>query len=220
VLFGTLFSGVANISGFDNDSYIAYMLPSIIIMNALFIGIYLGLGTISDLQSGVLQRFLVVPIGRLSIVFSDLLYLSILQFIQTIILIFISLLMGVKLSFGIWGLLLYTFVPIVFAMSVGSLSISTALISKKHEAMINVMQFCSMPMMFLSSAFMTHNLMPKWIRWLTIINPVDWTISLERTVINGYGFLSWGPYAIVLLMFVGASIGLCIYSFNRYRHSI
>jgi ABC-2 type transport system permease protein len=220
VLFGTLFSDVTKISGFNNNSYIAYMLPSIIIMNALFIGIYLGLGTISDLQSGVLQRFLVAPIGRLSIVFSDLLYLSILQFIQTVILIFISLIMGVRLSFGIWGLLLYTFVPILFAMAVGSLSISTALITKKHEAMINVMQFCSMPLMFLSSAFMTHDLMPKWISWISKINPVDWTISLERAVINDYGFLGWVPYAIILLVFVTTSIGVCISSFNRYRHSI
>ena len=92
VLFGALFSGVTKISGFAYDSYIAYMLPSIIIMNALFIGIYLGLGTISDLHSGVLQRFLVAPIGRLSIIFSELLYLIILQFIQSVVLILISLL--------------------------------------------------------------------------------------------------------------------------------
>lgn len=220
VLFGALFSGVTKISGFAYDSYIAYMLPSIIIMNALFIGIYLGLGTISDLHSGVLQRFLVAPIGRLSIIFSELLYLIILQFIQSVVLILISLLMGVRLPFGFWGGLLYIFVPIVFAMAVGSLSISTALITQKHESMINVMQFCSMPLMFLSSAFMSQELMPKWIRWISKINPVDWTISLERAVINGYGFLGWMPYATMLLVFMTASVAFCMYSFNLYRHSI
>lgn len=220
VLFGNLFSGVTKMSGFEHNSYIAYMLPSIIIMNALFIGIYLGLGTISDLQSGVLQRFLVAPIGRLSIVFSDLLYLIALQFIQSVILILISLLMGVRLPFGFWGALLYIIVPIIFAMAVGSLSISTALITKKHESMINVMVFCSLPLMFLSSAFMPQELMPKWISWISKINPVDWTISLERAVTSSYGFLGWMPYAALLLVFVAVSVGFCTYSFNRYRHSI
>ncbi len=220
VLFGNLFSGVTEISGFEYNSYIAYMLPSIIIMNALFIGIYLGLGTISDLQSGVLQRFLVAPIGRLSIVFSDLFYLITLQFIQSVILILISFLMGVRLPFGFWGALLYIIVPIIFAMAVGSLSISTALVTKKHEAMINVMQFCSLPLMFLSSAFMPQELMPKWISWISKINPVDWTISLERAVTSSYGFLGWMPYAVLILVFVTVSIGCCVHSFSIYRQSI
>ena len=220
VLFGALFSGITKKIGFGNNSYIAYMLPSIIIMNALFIGIYLGIGTISDLHSGVLQRFLVAPVGKLSIIFSDLLYLCVLQFIQSIILILISFLMGVRLPFGFWSALLYTFVPIIFAIAVGSLSISTALITKKHEAMINVMQFCSMPMMFLSSAFMPRDLMPKWISWISKINPVDWTISLERLMINCNGTLEWMNYAGKLLVFIIISMGLCIYSFNQYRNSI
>lgn len=220
VLFGALFSGISKISGFGNNSYIAYMLPSIIIMNALFIGIYLGIGTISDLHSGVLQRFLVAPVGKLSIIFSDLLYLCVLQFIQSIILILISFLMGVRLPFGFWAGLLYIFVPIIFAISVGSLSISTALITKKHEAMINVMQFCSMPMMFLSSAFMPRDLMPKWISWISKINPVDWTISLERLMINCNGTLEWMNYAVKLIVFIIISMGLCIYSFNQYRNFI
>ena len=189
ILFGNLFSNVTQISGVEYNSYIAYMLPSIIIMNALFIGIYLGLGTISDLQSGVLQRFLVAPIGKLSIVLSDLLYLITLQLIQSVILILISLLMGARLPLGLWGGLLYTVVPIIFAVAVGSLSISTALITKKHESMINVMQFCSMPLMFLSSAFMSKELMPQWIIWISRINPVDWAISLERTVVNSHSCL-------------------------------
>ncbi|MBU5310409.1 ABC transporter permease [Tissierella carlieri] len=217
VLFGNLFSSGTKISGFEYNSYIAYMLPSIIIMNVLFIGIYLGLGTISDLQSGVLQRFLVAPIGRLSIVFSDLLYLIALQLIQSVILILISLLMGTRLPLGLWGGLLYIVVPIIFAMAVGSLSISTALITKKHESMINVMQFCSMPLMFLSSAFMSKELMPKWISWISRINPVDWAISLERAVVNNHGVI---PYTIALFVFVIVSVGFCVYSFNLYRHSI
>ena len=220
VLFGNLFSGIMKIPGFEHDSYIAYLLPSMMIMNALFIGIYLGLGTVSDLQSGVMQRFLVAPIGRLSIVFSDILYLAVLQFIQSAILILISLLMGAGIPFGFWGALLYMIVPIIFAMAVGALSISTALITRRHDSMINVMQFCSLPLMFLSSAFIPQEFMPKWISWISKINPVDWTVSLERTVMNSYGFLGWLPYAILLLVFISVSLGFCIYSFNQYRRSI
>lgn len=220
VLFGNLFSSITKISGFEHNSYITYMLPNIIIMNALFIGIYLGLGTVSDLRSGVLQRFLRASIGRLNIVFSDLLYLIILQFIQSVILILISLLMGARLPLGVWGALLYIIVPIIFAIAVGALSISTALITRKHESMINVMQFCSLPLMFLSSAFIPQELMPKWISWISKINPVEWVISMERSIINNYGFLSWIPYAILLLTFVSVSLGFCIYSFNLYKKSI
>lgn len=69
--------------------------------------------------------------------------------------------MGARLLLGFWGVLLYIIVPIIFAIAVGSLSISTAIITKKHESMINVMQFCSLPLMFLSSTFMLQKLIPK-----------------------------------------------------------
>jgi len=111
-------------------------------------------------------------------------------------------------------------VPIIFAMAVGALSISTALITRRHDSMINVMQFCSLPLMFLSSAFIPQEFMPKWISWIRKINPVDWTVSLERTVMNSYGFLGWLPYALLLLVFISVSLGFCIYSFNQYRRSI
>lgn len=220
VLFGNLFSGMAQITGFEHHSYISYLLPGVMIMNALFIGIYLGLGTVSDLQSGVMHRFLTAPIGRLSIVFSDILYLAILQWIQSAILILISLLMGARIPFGIWGALLYMIVPILFAMAVGALSISAALITRRHESMINIMQFGSLPLMFLSSAFMPQEFMPKWISWISTINPVDWAVSLERAAMNSHGFLGWMPYAILLLAFGSASLVFCHYSFNRYRRSI
>lgn len=59
--------------------------------------------------------------------------------------------------------------------------------------------------------------MPKWISWISRINPVDWAISLEGAVVNSHGAIT---YTIALFVFAIVSVGFCVYSFNLYRHSI
>src|SRR5579884_2303864 len=66
LLFSSLFKRVVEIPGFHSKSYITYLAPGIVIMSALFGAGWSGMGVITDLDRGVLDRFLVAPTSRVA----------------------------------------------------------------------------------------------------------------------------------------------------------
>lgn len=182
VLFGTIFSSV--FSGFGNSNYVAYILPGILIMNALFGGIYLGMSTLDDMREGIFNRYLIAPKSNLVFIAGDVVYIFIFQMIQSVLLVVIGFFMGFKLPTGIVHSITFLMTPALFSCVIGTISIGIAVLTKKHSTMITVMQFLSFPLIFLSSAFMPGNLLPKWISIVSQINPVDWVVRASQSTFN------------------------------------
>ena len=68
LLFGELFKRVADLPGFGDESYIAYLAPGVVIMSALFSSGWNGMATIEDINRGVTDRLLVSPVRRGAII--------------------------------------------------------------------------------------------------------------------------------------------------------
>ncbi|KFM99240.1 ATP-binding cassette domain-containing protein [Bacillus clarus] len=100
------------------------------------------------------------------------------------LLVIIGYFMGFRLPIGIVSLILFLVTPALFLCLVGAISIGIAVLTKKHSTMITVMQFFSFPLIFLSSAFMRSNLLPRWISILSKINPVDWVVRASQSTFN------------------------------------
>src|SRR5207247_1666873 len=64
LLFGALFKNVVQIPGFEGTSYKDFLAPGVVIMSAVFSAGWNGMGTIEDLDRGVMDRFLVAPVSR------------------------------------------------------------------------------------------------------------------------------------------------------------
>lgn len=184
VLFGTIFLSVSSVGGFEGSNYVSYILPGILIMNALFGGIYLGMSTLDDMREGIFNRYLVAPKNNLIFIIGDLVYIFTFQLIQSTLLVIIGYFMGFRLPMGIISPILFLVTPALFSCLIGSVSIGIAVLTKKHSTMITVMQFFSFPLIFLSSAFMPSNLLPKWISILSKINPVDWVVRASQSTFN------------------------------------
>ena len=67
VLYGQLFKRVVELPGFQASSYITFVTPGVVIMMALFGGGWNGMGIIFEIDSGVMDRFLVSPVSRFAI---------------------------------------------------------------------------------------------------------------------------------------------------------
>ncbi|SCY22219.1 ABC transporter permease [Alkaliphilus peptidifermentans] len=221
LLFGNLFKGIVEVPGFSTDSYVEYILPGMIVMNTLFIGIYTGMGTLNDINSGVMERFLIVPINKIIIILSELVQLIILLLAQFIIIILLAIIMGAKFSLNFYSIIIFLTIPILLGLAVSALSISLALITRKHEAMITALQFFTLPLMFLSSAFMPRELMPAWIRTISIINPIDWAILGAREVLSSQ--IYWMDVitnGTLVLLFGVICILISLRSFKTFQRSI
>ncbi|ABR50027.1 ABC-2 type transporter [Alkaliphilus metalliredigens QYMF] len=220
LLFGNLFKGIVEVPGFSADLYVEYLLPGMIVMNTLYIGIFTGMGTLSDINYGVMERFLVLPINKIIIILSELVQLIVLLLTQFIMIIFLAFIMGARFSLSITNVMVFLTIPILLGMGISALSISLALVTRKHETMIGAMQLFTLPLMFLSSAFMPRELMPSWIRTISFFNPIDWTIVGARAVlssqINWIEVLSNGA---LVLLFGLVCIFISLVSFRKFQSS-
>ena len=68
LLYGALFRRIVEIPGFGAGSYIDFLTPGIVVMTCLFSAGWSGMGLIDDIDRGVVDRFLVSPASRGSLI--------------------------------------------------------------------------------------------------------------------------------------------------------
>ena len=61
VLYGQLFKNVTRLGGFGTGSYVTFLAPAIVVMNAFFGATWSGMSMIDDLDRKVVERFLATP---------------------------------------------------------------------------------------------------------------------------------------------------------------
>ncbi len=64
--------------------------------------------------------------------------------------------------------------------SFGALSNGLALLARREETVIAVMNFVLLPLTFLSTAFMQKDLIPGWMQRVADVNPVNWAVEAGR----------------------------------------
>ena len=87
LLYGALFKSVTRIPGFHSTSYIQFLTPGIVVMSALFSAGWSGMAVIDDIDKGILDRFLVTPVVRGSLIIGRLLNGTVIIVVQSLIIV-------------------------------------------------------------------------------------------------------------------------------------
>ena len=90
LLFGALFEKVVEIPGFTGDNYLTFLAPGVVVMTALFSAGWAGMPVIEDLERGVMDRFLVTPVRRGSLITGRLAQGAISMCIQSLIIVVLA----------------------------------------------------------------------------------------------------------------------------------
>jgi ABC-2 type transport system permease protein len=183
LLYGALFRKIVEIPGFGSDSYIDFLTPGIVVMTCLFSAGWSGMGLIDDLDRGVVDRFLVSPASRGSLIAGRLIQGAMVGVIQAVIIIILGLIVGATYPGGIVGLTALTVCAVLLGTAIGALSNGVALLARREETMIAVSNFVLLPMTFLSSVFMAQALMPQWMQVVAKYNPVNWAVQAGRAAL-------------------------------------
>lgn len=184
LLFGALFERVVDIPGFGAGDYVDYLVPGIVVMTALFSAGWSGMGIINDLDRGVMDRFLVSPAWRASLVAGPLGQLAVVVLVQSLVIVALGLARGASLPGGVEGVALLIGCSVLLAWSIGGLSMAIALVARKEETLIGAVNFLVLPLTFLSTAFMPSSLAPGWVAEVARYNPVDWAIAAGREALG------------------------------------
>jgi ABC-2 type transport system permease protein len=220
LLYGALFKSVTRIPGFDSNSYIQFLAPGVVIMTALFSAGWSGMAVIDDIDKGILDRFLVSPVVRESLILGRLLNGTVIIVIQSLIIVLLALIVGARFP-NMWGIVVLIALASLLAAGVGALSTALALVARREETVIAVMNFVMLPLTFLSTTFMQKNLIPHWIRSLAAVNPVNWAVEAGRaSVLSG---TDWGMVMTRLGLLAGLW-ALCVVvatrAFSMYQRSV
>jgi ABC-2 type transport system permease protein len=220
VLYGQLFSRVPALRG-GTSTYIEFLTPGIVCMNAFFGGSWAGMAMITDLDRHVVDRFLASAASRLSIVLSQVVRAGIIAIIQALILLGIGSALGVRVHAGFLGWLIVLAAAALLAMVFAGFSNAVALLVRKEASMIATANFISLPLMFLSSILITQSVMPRWMQTLSRYNPVNWGVHAARNMVVVGG--SWGTTGIYLGLLVAAvavTASFATWTFRSYQRSL
>jgi ABC-2 type transport system permease protein len=221
LLYGALFKRVVEIPGFGGGSYLDFLTPGIIVMSALFSSGWSGMALLDDLDRGVLDRFLVSPVSRVSLIAGRLAQGALIVVVQSLILVVLALISGADLAGGPLGVLVLIAGSILLAWAFGSLSNGLALIVRREETLIAAVNLVILPLTFLSTVFMQRSLTPAWIQDVAKLNPVDWAVTAGREAVARDP--DWGLVlgrAGLLLAFALLCTWFASRAFRAYQRSV
>ena len=190
-------------------------------MTAFFSSGWGGMAMIDDIDRGVIDRFLVSPVNRSSLIFGRILQNSVGIVVQAVIIIVLALILGATFPNNIWGIAILIGLSVLVGAGFGALSNGVALLLRREESLIGLMQFLLLPLTFLSGAFMQLNLAPDWIQTVAKFNPVNWAVEAGRSA--AMQSADWGlivSRTALLAGFVAICVLFATRAFRTYQRSV
>jgi len=217
-IFGALMGNFANLSNFPTESYIDYFLPGVIIMTVLFGSSWAGVSLLREISDGSIDKLLVSPASRASIVLSRVFHSAIQVVVQALIVLIAAWLIGTSTSINPIYILLTMLIVLLLGIGFASISNGLAILLRREEPLIITGNMMTLPLMFFSSALVPASMMPDWIRHIAFVNPIEHAVSAVRAILIGEPNLSiYLTGLIVMLIFASATLFWAISAFNALR---
>lgn len=178
----TMFNGIlSRLFGNAQIDYFSYMAIGMMAVISLFAGLQTGMSLSWDRRLGYLNKLLVSPISRGSIIVSKVLGGTVKALVQSLIILLIALPFGLKLEIaGLWQVLVALLGLVLFAIGIGTLMISITLKAKSWETQMTVMNLLNLPLMFASNVLVPLAMMPDWLQVVAKFNPLTYTADILR----------------------------------------
>jgi ABC-2 type transport system permease protein len=221
LLFGQLFKRATEIPGFSSGSYISFITPGVVVMSAMLSTGWSGTSYVSDMDRGVLDRFLVTPVRRGALIGGELIYQAGMVLLQSLIILGLGYLAGARFDGGIVSIAILLVGTMLLGTAFASLSNALALILRKQESVIAANITLVLPLTFLSSTFLPVNLMPQWMQDFARFNPVNWAVEAGRQTLSSS--IDWslvGTHLAELLALALVCAWLSTRAFRAYQRSM
>ncbi len=193
-------------------NYTQYIFPGMLAMNVLFASIMAGTSIIWDREFGFLKEIMAAPVSRLSIVFGKTLSGSVVAVIQGIIVLVFYPLLGLRLS--VLQIILTILGMFVMALAICSIGVLIATRMRSFEGFGTINNFLVMPLFFLSGAMYPITSVPAWLKALTVINPVTYSVNLLRGIVLKLP-VNYGLSIAMLFIITAVILSMSLYLFSQ-----
>lgn len=169
---------------FRNDfieNPMSYMLAGIIAATVFDSSFRVSSSTIDDMTSGFMKEVLVSPISRLNIAIGQFVSSATVATVQGVIIFGVGFFIGFRITSPvtiILALLAMVFIGLVLA----GFGLLIATLTKNTQTFQAVSMAITMPMTFMSGAYIPLSMLPNALQWVGYFNPLTYVVSLFRTI--------------------------------------
>jgi ABC-2 type transport system permease protein len=205
VLFGEVMAQVRGLAT-GNGRYLDFLAPGILAQSVLFAAIFYGIAAIWERDLGVLHRYMVSPAPRSALVLGKAVSSAARGLSQAIVVYVLALLLGIEVDLSPASL-----VSVAALIALGSGLFSTfsliiACIVKTRERFMGIGQVLTMPIFFASNAIYPIDIMPGWLKSISLANPLTYQVDALRALMLTGGVSKFGLGVDCLVLVVITSV--------------
>lgn len=194
----------------DAEAYQVFV-PGLLVLLAIFGGLFQGFGLIAELRAGIIERSRVTPISRLALLLGRSLRDSMTLIVQAVLITLLALFFGLRTELG-YLLLGYLMLALI-ALMTSALSYGVALKVRSEDALAPLMNTVAQPVFLLSGILLPLALAPEWLRSVAKFNPFSWSVDGIRALFAGdlgdervwQGLVIVGVLALLAVLWAGRS---------------
>lgn len=186
-------------------SYLAFMAPGVLAQSVLFSAIFYGIAVIWERDLGIVQKLLVSPSPRASLVLGKAVSAGIRALTQGVIIVALSWILGVPLKLDAASIAGLIVAVLLGAALFSTFSFVIACLVKTRERFMGIGQVLTMPLFFASNAIYPLAMMPHWLQVIARVNPLTYLVNALRALMVQGGSSTVGlpaDFAILAVVFV------------------
>lgn len=157
--------------------------PGLLVLLAIFGGLFQGFGLIAELRAGIIERSRVTPVSRIALLLGRSLRDVVSLIAQAVIITLLALLFDLRVSIG-YLLLAYLMLALISLMT-SAVSYGVALAVKSEDALAPLMNTVAQPVLLLSGILLPLTFAPGWLQGIADWNPFSWAVNGTRALFRG-----------------------------------
>ena len=194
LLFVYVFGGAIDTG---TGSYVAYLLPGILVITIASGISYTAFRIFLDMQSGIFERFQSMPIARSSVLWAHVLTSLVANAISIVVVVLVALLMGFRSSAGVLAWLGVAGILALLTLALTWIAVIPGLTASSIDG-ASAFSYPLILLPFVSSAFVPTDTMPGPVRAFAEHQPVTAIVDTVRDLLTGqpvgsgiWGALGW-----------------------------
>ncbi|MGZ9812200.1 ABC transporter permease [Pseudoroseicyclus sp. H15] len=210
-LFGPLLEKVASVPGFPPGDSWKVFVPGLLVQLGIFGGSFVGFAVIAEWRAGVIDRMLVTPASRGSLILGRVLRDVVSLTVQG------AVLMGVATLFGLrvppYVIVLALVLTAMLGGAFSAFSYAAGLALKSEDSFAPLINMFALPVLLLSGILLPMSLAPRWLQIASDFNPFKHVVEALRavflgdvfTLVSAFGF-GLALALLVLGLWTGAKV--------------
>ncbi|HEX9123180.1 MAG TPA: ABC transporter permease [Actinomycetota bacterium] len=201
LMFRYVFGGSIQVG---NVPYVDFLMPGIFVQTVVFGAIATAIGLATDLKSGLMERFHALPMARSAVLTGRTLADTTRNVFVVILMMVVGFLVGWRIHTNVLGVLAGGALVVLFGYAMSWIFATVGLAVKDPETAQAAAFPVLAPLVFASSAFVSPQNMPSWLRVFAEHQPVSLTASAVRALTLG------GPTATYVWQCIAWCIGILV----------